>query len=255
MSESAPTLPPESWAGADLQGRQILVVGASGGLGRSCALAAAARGANVILLGRRVAALERIYDEIERAGHPQPAIYPMNLEAATPAEFADLAQRLIDGCGRIDGMVYAANRLHGLTPIEHYEPEEWLRTLQIGLTVPFLLLQALLPAWRHSDDPCAIFIADEATRANSAYWGAYGVAQAGLRALLAMAAAEFTSERLRLLALQPAPMATALRRAVHVSEAREALADPAAYAPLLCWLLARAPKAWSGQVLDASTPR
>lgn len=254
MSELLPVvLPPaESWSGAGLGGRQILIIGASGALGRACALAAADHGANVVLLGRRVAALEKLYDEIEALGAPQPAIYPMNLEGATPSDYAELGTRLLDACGRLDGVVYAAGRLHGLTPIEHFDPEEWLRTLQVGVNAPYLLLQSLLPALAAStESPRVMFFVDEIERATRAYWGAYGVAQAALRALIGMAAAEWSTQGVGVLGVLPAPLASAFRRKALVGEAVDALVAPARYAELATWLLAHAPAQWSGSLVDA----
>lgn len=243
--------PPAAWAGADLRDRQVLVVGALGALGRACALAAAARGASVVLLGRRVAPLEKLYDEIEAHGGPQPAIYPMNLEGASPADFAELNARLIEGCGRIDGVIWAAGRLHGLTPLEQFEPEEWLRTLQVDVNAPFLLLQSLLPALRAAPSPAVVFVLDEIERATRAYWGAYGVAQAALRALIGIAASEWESQGVRALGLLPAPLASAFRRKAYVGEPVEGLVQPAHYAGLCTWLLAQAPAHWTGKLVDA----
>jgi NAD(P)-dependent dehydrogenase (short-subunit alcohol dehydrogenase family) len=245
------TPPTAAWQGAGLGGRQILVVGAGGALGRACALAAADRGASVVLLGRRVAALEKLYDEIEALGAPQPAIYPINLEGATPADYADLCARVIEGCGCLDGVIYAAGRLHGLTPIEQFDPEEWFRTLQIGLNAPFLLLQALLPALKAAkSNPAVLFFVDEMARATEAYWGAYGVAQAGLRALIGMSASEWSNQGVRTLGLLPAPVVSAFRRKVYVSESVDRLIAPTRYADLATWLLAHAPADYSGTVVD-----
>lgn len=247
--------PAEAWDGAGLAGRQVLIVGACGAIGRACALAAADRGASVVLLGRRVAALEKLYDEIEALGAPQPAIYPMNLEGATPADFADLCARIIEGCGHLDAVIYAAGRLHGLTPIEQFEPEEWLRTLQIGLNVPFLMLQSLLPALRAAEQsPLVLFMTDEPNRSTEAYWGAYGVAQAGLRALIAMVASEWAAQGVRVLGLLPAPVASAFRRKVFVGEAMDGLVAPVRYAELISWLIASAPQDWSGAIVDGRQP-
>jgi len=57
-----------------LAGRVILVTGAGSGLGRTLAVECARAGASVILSGRNLAKLERVYDEIETSGRPQPAI-------------------------------------------------------------------------------------------------------------------------------------------------------------------------------------
>lgn len=248
-SAAAPTA---AWAGADLSGRQILIVGAQGAIGRATALAAAARGASVVLLGRRVAPLEKLYDEIEAAGGAQPALYPMNLEGATPADYAELGERLLEGCGRLDGVVYAAGRLHGLTPIEQFEPEEWLRTLQINLHAPFLMLQALAPALRASADARVLFLLDDAERATRAYWGAYGVSQAGLRSLIGITGKEWSEGPAVVAGVHLAPVASAFRRKVYVGESADGLAPPARYAELLTWLLAHLPRAQAGQVVDAT---
>jgi NAD(P)-dependent dehydrogenase (short-subunit alcohol dehydrogenase family) len=69
-----PAEPIAAPAADSLRGRVVLVTGATGGLGRPSALAAAAAGASVVLSGRRVRALEGVYDEVERLGGPAPAI-------------------------------------------------------------------------------------------------------------------------------------------------------------------------------------
>ena len=69
-----------------LADRIILVTGAGDGIGAAAAKSFAAHGATVILLGRTIGKLEKVYDAIEEAGHPQPAIYPMNLEGAAPKD-------------------------------------------------------------------------------------------------------------------------------------------------------------------------
>jgi NAD(P)-dependent dehydrogenase (short-subunit alcohol dehydrogenase family) len=250
-----PVIPERCWQGGGLGGRQVLVIGACGALGRATALACAAQGATVVLLGRRVTALEKLYDDIELAGGPQPALYPMNLEGATPADMAELATRLQEALGRLDGVVYAAGRLHGLTPVELYEPEEWLRTLQVGLNAPFLLLQALLPLLAAAPAARVLFALDDPGLAGRAYWGAYGVGQAALRSLIAITGAEWSGHPMAVMGVQLAPMQSAFRsKAVVNAPAGVELVPPARYARLLSGLLAQAPADWNGLVLDASAP-
>ncbi len=232
-----------------LAGRRVLIVGANGGVGASSAKACALAGATVVLLGRRVAALERLYDDIERAGAPQPAIYPLNLEGATPADFDELALRLNDELGGVDHIVHAATRLHGLTPIELTEAEEWLRTWQVNIHAPYFLWRALLPLLRRSDAPSIVALVDCAERQIAAYWGAYGIAQSALRALIAMAASEWQSDGVRLIGVEPPPLATALRRKVYVSESQDDLLSPQVVAQALVAILARGAEIPSGAIL------
>ena len=66
-----------------LNDRVILITGASGGLGKALSIECARAGATVILCGRSQPKLERVYDEIESLGAPQPAIAKLDLDTAT----------------------------------------------------------------------------------------------------------------------------------------------------------------------------
>ncbi|MEP6406991.1 MAG: SDR family NAD(P)-dependent oxidoreductase, partial [Marinobacter sp.] len=87
-----------------LKERIIMVTGAGSGIGRAAAKAYAAHGATVILVGRTVTKLESVYDEIEAAGHPKPAIVPLNFEGAAVKEYEELAMTIEDNFDRIDGL-------------------------------------------------------------------------------------------------------------------------------------------------------
>ena len=90
------TAVPAAWsAPADvLAGRVVLVTGAGDGLGRATALQCARHGATVVLLGRTVAKLEKVYDEIKGENLAEPAIYPLNLAGATWNDYEQLAGTL-----------------------------------------------------------------------------------------------------------------------------------------------------------------
>src|SRR3546814_2722529 len=70
----------------------------SGGLGRPSAIACARAGATVVLLGRKVPKLNRVYDAIAKSDEalPEPVNYPFDLEGASPDDHADLARRIGD---------------------------------------------------------------------------------------------------------------------------------------------------------------
>ena len=91
--------------------RVILVTGATGGFGKAVSLALAAHGATVVLLARNLRLVEALYDEIEQAGYPTPAIYPMNLEGASEHDYEELARNLEEQLGRLDGILHCAAML------------------------------------------------------------------------------------------------------------------------------------------------
>ncbi|MGD8643865.1 MAG: YciK family oxidoreductase [Chromatiales bacterium] len=192
-----------------LRDRRILVTGAGDGIGRAAALAFAAHGATVILLGRTIKKLEDVYDQIEAAGGNQPAIYPLNLEGATVKDYDDLAENIGTEFGRLDALLSNAGWVGSLTPLRHYDPELWSRVMMVNLHAPFLLIRACLPLLEQAEDPAVVFSAHESSRA---YWGAFGAAKAGLVGLMRILADEYETEgRLRANSVDPGPVRTNLR--------------------------------------------
>jgi NAD(P)-dependent dehydrogenase (short-subunit alcohol dehydrogenase family) len=232
-----------------LAGRVVLVTGAHGGLGAAAAVGIAAAGATVVLLGRRVPKLNRVYDAIEQAGGAQPALYPLDLEGATPTDYAELAERLQAELGRLDGILHAAAAFAGLTPLALTEPEDWLGALHVNLSAPLLLTRACLPLLQQSGDAAVVFVADDPERVAHAYWGGYGVAKQGLLALVPMLAEELSNGPVRVSALMPGPMRTSLRGRAWFGEDPAASTPPEAFVPALVHLLSPAGAPDRGAVL------
>lgn len=230
-----------------LEGRVILVTGAHGGLGSEAAVACAQAGATVVMLGRKVPKLNRLYDRIAALG-PEPAIYPMDLEGATPDDHAMLAERIGESFGRLDGVLHCAAEFRGLTPLAHLDPAEFARSLHVGLTAPWWLTQAVLPWLAQAPDPAVVFTLDSPDRAGSAYWGGYGVSQFGLQGVVRILHAELSHGPIRVAGLMPGPMRTPLRARAFVEEADRTSVDPVRYAGACVELLSAAGAAHRGVV-------
>ena len=212
-------------------GRTVLVTGTGDGLGRSVALGASRCGAEVVLLGRTVRKLESTHDRIVEAGGPPPAIYPIDLSGAGVDDYAELAERIDRAYGRLHGIVHAAATFSGLAPLAHLEPEDWLRTVHVNLTAPFLITRACLPLLQRVPDAAVVFVADALGRHPRAYWGAYAVSKSGVESLARVLADEVESAGTpRVVCLNPGPMRTALRRGAFPAEAPDAAPDPDAVA-------------------------
>ncbi len=207
-----------------LDNRVILITGAGDGLGRCMAKTFAEYGATVILLGRTIKKLESVYDEIEKAGHPQPAIYPMNLEGATTKDYEDLAATIEKEFGRLDGLIHNAAQAGAITPVQSYDTESWYKLMQINLNAPFLLTQACLEQLKASPDAAVTFVGDNKTRA---YWGAYGVSKVALKGFMKILADELEENTtVRANYLDPGPLRTKLRANIYPGEKPEEVPTP-----------------------------
>lgn len=154
-----------------LKNKTILVTGAGDGIGKQAALSYAKHGATVILLGRTVAKLEAVYDEIETAGYPTPAIIPLDLKGATKQHYIDMAETIQSQFGKLDGLLHNAGLLGILSPFEQFEESIFDEVMQINVKAQFLMTQALLPVLQKSDDSRIIFTTSTVGHQGRAFWG------------------------------------------------------------------------------------
>jgi NAD(P)-dependent dehydrogenase (short-subunit alcohol dehydrogenase family) len=235
-----------------LAGRVILITGAGGGLGSALARECAKAGASVILCGRHAAKLERVYDEIEKMGAPQPAIAMLDLAAATAADYDSLAATIGDEFGRLDGLVHAAALLGDRTPLEQYDVPTWCRVLHVNLTAPFILTQVLLPALRKSADASVIFVSSGVVGNPRPFWGAYAVAKSGLESVRSMLSQELEGEpNIRVNSVNPGRMRTPMRAAAYPAEDPNTVPTPASVSGAFLYLLSGQSRGIDGQYLDA----
>jgi NAD(P)-dependent dehydrogenase (short-subunit alcohol dehydrogenase family) len=231
-----------------LRDRVILITGAGGGLGGALAAACAGLGATVVLTGRTVRKLEAVYDRIEAAGGPQPAILPMNLMTATWGEYEAFAATLEQTFGRLDGLVHAAAHFKGFRTLEELEPREWLDSLQVNLTAPYTLTRLCLPLLRQSADASVVQIGDVGGRQVRAFHGIYGIAKRGAEAMAAAFALELRKEEnLRFNSYDPGPMRTDLRTQGYAGESAKSVPTPESRLARLLWLLGSDSRGVSGQ--------
>ena len=210
-----------------LKDKVILVTGASAGLGRVLSLAYARFGATVVLLDKKIKDLEKIYDEIEAAGYPEPAMYPLNMEGANAKDYQDMAEVFEDKLGGLDGIALNAAWLPGYIPFREYEVELWLKTITVNLHANFLITKACLPLLEKSSDPSIIYSAHESSKA---YNGAFGAAKAGSQAMMEILGQEYDhpDNFIRVNSIDTGPIRTQMRKMNFPGEDVETLARPEA---------------------------
>jgi len=232
--------------------RVILVTGATGGLGRALATECARAGAAVILSGRNQRKLERVYDEIESLGAPQPAIANLDFATATAVDYDALAQTIGTEFGKLDGLVHSAALLGDRTPLEQYDVPTWCKVLHVNLTAPFILTQVLLPSMRKSPDASVVFVSSGVVRNSRPFWGAYAVAKTGLESVRSMLSQELEGEpNIRVNSVNPGRMRTPMRAAAYPAEDPNTLPTPASVTGPFLYLLSALGRGTDGEYLEA----
>jgi len=220
-----------------LEGRVILVTGATGALGSVAAKVSAQAGATVVLLGRHIRKLEKLYDEIVNDGGRTPAIYPLDLAGAGEQDYINLAETLRQELGGLHGLMHCAAELGHLMPFTEVDGARWQRLLQVNLTAPFLLTRAVSKLLIESGNASVVFVGDSAVGEGKAFWGAYGVAKLGLAGYAHILNEESESFGLRAHVFIPGPMRSPIRLRAYPGEHPDSLPAPETHAEPILRLL------------------
>ena len=208
-----------------LKDRVILVTGAGSGIGKEISLAYARFGATAVLLEKTLKELQVVYDEIEEAGYPEPAIYPLNMEGAVTKDYQDMAATIEDKLGGLDGIALNAGWLPAFIPFKEYDLELWSKTTMVNLHANFLITQACLPLLEASKDAAIVFSAHDSRKA---YNGAFGIAKAGSQAMMDILADEYDlpDNFIRVNSIDTGPVDTQMRRMNFPGEDMTQVAKP-----------------------------
>lgn len=205
-----------------LKDRVLLVTGAAGGIGRAAALTFARHGATVILLGRTVSKLEKVYDEITAAGGPQPAIFPVDLSAATDADFESIAQAIAWQLGRLDGILHCATEFENPAPLEQQTLEEWMRQFRVNAATPAALNRVCSDLLSKSAGS-VILVGETHGQQPRAYWGGFAASKAALIAYFQVQADEWSDAPMRINLFTPGPVHSPQRQKSHPGEEKSGL--------------------------------
>jgi len=248
------SIDPRSYSYPDdiLKGRIILITGSSDGIGRALALHAAKLGAQVILHGRSVQKLEKIYDTIEEIdGAPRPSIAVMDLESANAESYTTLAQSIESEFGRLDGLVLNASILGERYSVEQYDAVLWQKVMHVNVTSAFAMTQVFLPLLQKSDDPSVIYTSSGVGRTGKAFWGAYAVSKFATEGLSQVLADEHSHDKLRSNCINPGATRTNMRLAAYPAEDRDQLKRPEDILAPYIYLLGPDSNGVTGESFDA----
>jgi NAD(P)-dependent dehydrogenase (short-subunit alcohol dehydrogenase family) len=204
-------------AGMSSESQKVaLITGAARGIGLATAKRFLADGWRVALLDIDGDNLQRTYAAI---GKPDVTL-AITGDVADPKTAANTIEAISKRFGRLDALVNNAG-IAIFKPILEVSYEDWSRVLAVNLTGPFLCTQAAAPLMRDSGGGAIVNITSISGLRASTLRSAYGTSKAGLAHLTKQQAAELATLGIRVNAVAPGPVDTAMAKAVHTPEIRQ----------------------------------
>jgi NAD(P)-dependent dehydrogenase (short-subunit alcohol dehydrogenase family) len=207
----------------DLKGKTALVTGSTSGIGRATALALAARGAHVLIVGRDEQRAKGVVAEIEGSGGS--ATFRLttlaDLESARDlVEWATLA-----GEGHVDILINNA-RVALMGPSNVATEADFDETFAVNVKVPFFLVASLAPAMAERGWGSIVNVSTMVASFGQAGMALYGASRAALELLTKTWAAEYGGQGVRVNAVALGPTRTRMMAASpeEVAQAHAALA-------------------------------
>lgn len=221
----------------EVQGRGVVVTGASRGLGAALARELARRGARVALVARDAAALHRVVRSIEAEGGEAHAIAADVGAKEDVYAIAGTAAALV---GDVDVAIHNASTL-GPVPLLSLADtacEDLAQVLAVNLVGPFRLTKALVGPMLLRGRGLLVHLSSDAAVAAYPRWGAYGASKAALDHLARIWAAELNGTGVRFLGVDPGEMDTTMHAEAIPEADRATLARPEAVARKIAAMIA-----------------
>ena len=166
-----------------LLNRNILVTGASKGIGREIALGLSSYGANIILLSRDEEALDQLYDEITNKYQTSPLIIKCDLNDLDEIKAQEIANVISKNMNTLDGIIHNAALIGKMSSIIDFDLKTWNKVINTNLTSSYLLSKFLIPLMYESKNPRIIFTSSGIVKRGRAFWGAYSVSKSAVKSL------------------------------------------------------------------------
>jgi NAD(P)-dependent dehydrogenase (short-subunit alcohol dehydrogenase family) len=230
--------------------KSILIGGITGGIGRAVAEQALAAGWSVAGYARDAERLAALAAEL-------PGLTTTVADAREPGQVDRAVQAALESQGRIDGYAHCIGSIL-LKPAHLTTPDEWRETLATNLDTAFHALRAVLGPMQAAGAGTVIFVSTAAAQVGLPSHEAIAAAKAGLEGLVRSSAASYAARNVRVNAVAPGLVETALSAPVISSPAARQISEkvhplgrigrPEEVASLIRWLLGDDAQWVTGQV-------
>jgi NAD(P)-dependent dehydrogenase (short-subunit alcohol dehydrogenase family) len=188
-----------------LQGKVLLVTGASSGIGRATASLCADLGATVVLCGRNIERLNAARDSLSGTGH-----------TAVAGDLTDANARhaLVDAVPPLDGCVFSAG-IAALVPMRMVSEQHLHAMFSVNYESPVMLTQRLLAKKKVSNGASLVFVTARAEHISPVATGIYSGVKAALTATVRTLALEHAKQGIRANCVSPGYVDTPMLEKLH----------------------------------------
>lgn len=187
-----------------LEGRTLVITGASSGIGRATAVAASREGARIVLVARREDLLDEVVAELHGEGHV-PVVFDVTDHALIPAMLRDAVERV----GRLDGLFHAAGA-HATTPLRTVSAQQIDDLFALNVTTALMLAKAFRHPSVRGADPSIVLMSSAVGLVGEAGVSAYAASKAAVASISRSLGLELAREGIRVNCVAAGVVATAM---------------------------------------------
>ena len=206
-----------------LNNKNIIITGASSGIGKQMAKLYCQNGANVIAIGRSQSGLEDLDDSLHEFDN-KCTLVPMDLKNYDL--IYNLAVELQNRFKTIDAIILNAAILGNLTPVTHIDEYDWNETFSINLTSNIILLKAFEKLLNQSKQANVLFLTSDIIKKRKPFWGLYSSTKAALEQIAYSYAAEVKNSNVKVNLIDPGVVNTKLRQKAYPGEDKKKIRQP-----------------------------
>jgi 3-oxoacyl-[acyl-carrier protein] reductase len=197
-----------------LNGKVIIVTGASRGIGAAAAVALSEAGATVVLTARDGDRLATVAQSIGRVGG---TVSSRPCDVSDYQTLASLVDEMTARFGRIDGLINNAGVIEPIASIVDSDPVAWARAIDINLTGAYHAIRAVLPGMLTRGGGTIVNVSSGAAIQPLEGWSAYCSGKAGLHMLTRAVALETAGRGIRVFGFQPGTTDTDMQVLIRAS--------------------------------------